>query len=230
MSKTPFDLSKGFIILPRDLFDHPTFRSSADLFLFIWLVVKASWEQRRIRFDGRSLELQRGDVAYPLSVISKETKTPKSTIGDRIKRFEKSGLIRTKGRTPWLILSICNYDLFQGEATEHRTRDRKQTGRSSDKQNKLENNFKESESGSQNENQLIIRLIDALSYDKQMELWLKYRSGAADHFGSDTWKLQTFSVLGPEGVLADAIDITRDPTVRSTNCNGTRISKSNGGS
>jgi hypothetical protein len=190
--KGPFDLSKGYIQVPRDVFGNPAFRSSADEFLFIWLVSKSAWKDRTLRVEGRPLALRRGQVAYPLSVLSKELKQAKSTIWDRIKRMENAGLLRTIRRTPWLVLSISNFDLFQGNQKRSRTDARKNTGRQPEQQNQLNKFSKESECSVKSEVQRAEALIGALPIPIQIDLWGRFRKGGTDHLESSAWKLRAY--------------------------------------
>lgn len=103
----------GFIRIPREYFEHPSL--SGDRFrAFFWLVQKACWKPKTFNVFGKKIELQKGQLCMSVRQIAEALEWSKSAT-DRFLANMKSGtLIETDSGTGKLVITICNYDLFQG--------------------------------------------------------------------------------------------------------------------
>ena len=143
----------GYVRIYRRLLDHPAFRNKSEAMAFACLILEAQWRRRTVRYKGRELELERGQVALSLRDFGREWGRERSWAARLIERLEKSELVvranrdrtETATETAPTVLSICNYDKYQAPEVVNETvveLFQRQDRDSTETQNKEENKGK----------------------------------------------------------------------------------------
>lgn len=85
--------------------------------LFIHLLLKANYSPK----NWRGIEIQAGQLVTSLSKLEQETGLSQKKIRNALKKLEKTGeLVTQKGRA-YTVITICNYESYQGDTTERGT-------------------------------------------------------------------------------------------------------------
>jgi hypothetical protein len=114
----PLDRSgpaNGYARIHRSLLDHPAFRSDAEAMAFAWLVLRAAWRPVRVRYKGRAIALQRGELAVSVRDLAAAMDRDRGWTERLLKRLKNERMIATASGTGVLVITICNYDLYQAE-------------------------------------------------------------------------------------------------------------------
>lgn len=59
----------GYVRLHRSLIGHPAFRNDAEAMAFAWMVARAAWKPSCVRYKGRAISLNRGQLAISVRFI-----------------------------------------------------------------------------------------------------------------------------------------------------------------
>ena len=105
----------GFVKLYRSLLGHPAFRNDAEAMAFAWMVIRASWKPTRVRYKDRAINLQRGQLAMSVRDMGAAMDRDKAWVERLWKRLKAETMIETVTEAGVSVVTICNYDVFQGE-------------------------------------------------------------------------------------------------------------------
>jgi len=105
----------GFVKLYRSLLGHPAFRNDAEAMAFAWMVIRASWKPARVRYKDRTINLQRGQLAMSVRDMGAAMDRDKAWVERLWKRLKAETMIETVTEAGVSVVTICNYDTFQGE-------------------------------------------------------------------------------------------------------------------
>jgi hypothetical protein len=109
----------GYVTFPRALLDDPVFAGNAErLGAWLWLIGKACWKPSRFAVPGTTLTLERGQVCVSRSQLAKAWGMSPSAVERFLTRLETGQLIGRatgQGRT---VVTIYNYDIYQGSGEE----------------------------------------------------------------------------------------------------------------
>lgn len=104
----------GYVLIYRKLFQNPIFRTDAEAMAFAWLVMKASWKDVKVRYKHKIIDLQRGQVAISSRDLAVRLERNKDWANRFFKRLSDCDMVRVTSETGVNIVTICNYDNFQG--------------------------------------------------------------------------------------------------------------------
>lgn len=107
----------GYIAISRDIWDHPDLAGDEPFTkreAFMWLIAEASWKERRVRRGRTVVDLERGQLAHSVRFIASAWGWSKSAGHRFLKNLEKRDMVRTVSGTDATIITICNYDKYQG--------------------------------------------------------------------------------------------------------------------
>ncbi len=106
--------------------DNPVFKgefSRGDA--WIWLIENASWKEQRVRIKGDTITLERGELSFSQRFMAEKWGWSKSRVDRFIADLRDEGMIETRAKIGATdghiagqgqsIISICNYDKYQGE-------------------------------------------------------------------------------------------------------------------
>ena len=105
----------GHIALHRKLLDNPIVCKDADhLAIWIWLLLKASWKESDVLFNGKRITLHPGDLP-PISrrTIARELNISDSKVQRVLKLFENEHQIEQRMNSQSRLISICSWDKYQ---------------------------------------------------------------------------------------------------------------------
>lgn len=122
----------GYIRLYRSLLGHPAFRNDGEAMVFAWMVLKASWRPSRVRYKGRPIALNRGQLAVSVRDLAEHHDRPKGWIERLLKRLRDETMCETHAETGVLVITICNYNEYQAEIELAETVGETETGQTQD--------------------------------------------------------------------------------------------------
>jgi len=123
-------IKKGYIKISRAILYHPSLqkkdRSFCEIGAFIWLLLEASFAERKFRINNQEITLKRGQLCCSLSYMAQAFNWHKSKVSRYLERLIYNGTITsetpigTPADTP-NILTICQYDDYQDTPYETST-------------------------------------------------------------------------------------------------------------
>lgn len=104
-------------MVSRRIWDHPDLAKSefSEREAFLWLVSEASWRPRRVRSGKAVVDLERGQLCASVRFMASAWMWSKSRVDRFLKRVQAVEMIRAESGTGQLIITVCNYDKFQGQ-------------------------------------------------------------------------------------------------------------------
>lgn len=108
----------NFIMIPRKMFDSGFFggESYSRREAFFDLVQMAEREKKTSIIGGRSITVQRGQIAVSIRSLSEKWKWSKDKVQKTLILYEEAGLIGRKTDGVISLLTLYNYDTYQCEA------------------------------------------------------------------------------------------------------------------
>ena len=110
---------EGFINLHRMLLDSMIFSSQTGLKIWVWLLLKASYRKRHVSLKvgkGETIvTIERGQLIFGRYKAEEELCIDGSAIYRWIKKLEENGMVLIQTNNQYSIITICNYDSYQGE-------------------------------------------------------------------------------------------------------------------
>lgn len=112
-------MSKGYVSIHRELFDHwvwkdkPFSRGQA----WIDLILMANHCDSKIMFDGRFVEVERGDIITSSVKLSERWGWSRNKVSLFLKNLESDQMVITKTDSKKTALTICNYSDWQDSQT-----------------------------------------------------------------------------------------------------------------
>lgn len=106
----------GYIALHRKLLDNPVVCKDADhLAIWVWLLLKASWKESDVFFNGERITLKPGDLP-PISrrTIAKDLNISDSKVQRVLKFFENEHQIEQRTNHQSRLISIVSWGKYQG--------------------------------------------------------------------------------------------------------------------
>lgn len=103
----------GFALFHRSLIGHPAFRNDAEGMAFAWMVLKASWRPSRVRYKGRAVALDRGQLSVSQRDMAAALDRDKAWVERLWKRLRDEAMITVAYEAGAAVITICNYDKYQ---------------------------------------------------------------------------------------------------------------------
>ena len=104
-----------FITLHRKIINSACFDDAELLKVWIWCLVRANHKDREIVHAGQVIKLKRGDFITGRFEATKELKITTMKFRGRIALLEQLGQITRKVTNKYTIISVVNYDYYQGK-------------------------------------------------------------------------------------------------------------------
>jgi len=112
-------MAEGYIKLYRSLLDNPFATDSDMAWLWCVLLLKANHKKRKVVFDGMVVELEAGQFITGRRKLAEETGIQESKIYRTLKLFETEHQIEQLANKRFTVISILNWDKFQGRYNEN---------------------------------------------------------------------------------------------------------------
>lgn len=103
----------GYARFHRSLIGHPAFRNDAEAMAFAYMVLRASWKPVRVRYKGKALSLNRGQLAMSVRDLAEAMDRDKGWVERLLKRLKSETMVETLSETGVLVITICNYEKYQ---------------------------------------------------------------------------------------------------------------------
>jgi len=135
-------MSEGWIKLHRKFEDWEWFNNSEMVHLFIYLLLNANHE------DGkwRGIDIKRGQILTGLHTLNEHTKISIQKLRTCLSKLEKTGEINKQTTNKYSIITIINYDSYQGYQQTNNNQPNKQlTNNQQTTNNKQEYNNEKNE-------------------------------------------------------------------------------------
>lgn len=105
----------GYVKMYRSLADHWLTDQPAKLGWWLLLILKASHKDIQVSTGSQIIDLKRGQIVASLSFLAALWKTNKTTADRFLDMLEKNGMVERYTKRKVTIITICNYDRYQGE-------------------------------------------------------------------------------------------------------------------
>lgn len=113
----------GVFAVDRGIFDHPLL-TTGEAFsrreAWLWMVAEAAWKPRKVNRNGTVFSLERGQFAHSVRFMAHAWGWSKSSVDRFLTRLKTGTMIETAGGTASLLVTICNYDVYQRVALPDR--------------------------------------------------------------------------------------------------------------
>lgn len=110
-------MTAGTFSVSRRIWSHPEFAPApfSEREAFLWLVSEASWKDRTARSGRVVVSLRRGQLCASVRFMAEAWQWSKSRVDRFLKRLENRDMLRTESGTGQLVITLCNYDEYQGQ-------------------------------------------------------------------------------------------------------------------
>jgi hypothetical protein len=113
----------GWIKLHRKLIDSELWQDSGLLHVFLYCVLKANHKQKYVKLKkgkgySRSVIVQRGQFIFGRLQAGKDMDMAPSTVWRRLQYLQKIGVVDIKSDSNKSIITVLNYNLYQGGEQE----------------------------------------------------------------------------------------------------------------
>jgi DNA-binding transcriptional regulator YhcF (GntR family) len=88
---------------------------------FAWMICRASWKPVRVRYKGKAISLNRGQLAISVRDLAEAMDRDKAWIERLFTRLKTETMIETHSETGVNIITICNYSQYQAETEVRET-------------------------------------------------------------------------------------------------------------
>lgn len=118
----------GYVKAYRERFKHPLFKSQKFCrgYAWDWLVSHAVYKDHEIEVKGKIVILNRGQLSYSIRYMADAWNWDKAAVSRLLTRFKTETMIETSTETGQIIITICNYEEYQGENVRTETEDETQ--------------------------------------------------------------------------------------------------------
>lgn len=105
----------GFFSVHRSIWesDHFSKEPFTEREAFMWMVSEAAWKATKTRIQGRRIELQRGQFSHAIRYMAEAWGWHRSRVDRFLRRLKTETVIETKRETKFVIVTVCNYDIYQ---------------------------------------------------------------------------------------------------------------------
>ncbi len=115
-------MAGGFLKSHRKMLDNPLFQGRVDwLGAWVWLFHKARWRSSKYNLGGKIITLERGQLVVSLAQLERAWGMSKKQIRLVLARLEIDTMIVTAKGTAGTVITICNYEEYQGETESEGT-------------------------------------------------------------------------------------------------------------
>jgi hypothetical protein len=113
----------GYINLERRALHHPVFYRKAycEFEAWVWLLNDASWKPRQRRIGRYVVDLDRGQLTASIRHLAVEWKWKPSKVVRFLAKLENETMIETRADDGISVITICNYNAYQGGNDSEKT-------------------------------------------------------------------------------------------------------------
>src|ERR1017187_10009564 len=105
--------SRGWVRVYRCLLDHPRFRDPDWVVVWLYLILNATFQPRRVNFDGKIVELRAGQLITGRHAIAKATGVDESKVRRILAVMKTDQQIDQQTGTKGSIITLRNWEMYQ---------------------------------------------------------------------------------------------------------------------
>ena len=113
----------GWIKVYREIENHWISKDLRKLGWWVYLIYSATYEDKKVLVGNRLIELKRGQQVVSLSSLEERFEVTRPTVVNFLRLLEEDGMVLRDTYQKVTILTICNYDDYQGLSTSKVTND-----------------------------------------------------------------------------------------------------------
>ena len=137
-------MADGYIKIYRKFMDTSIYFNSQAVHLFLHLLLKANYKDRKIIFNNQTVELKSGQFITGRKTLAEETSINESKIYRLLDVFSSEGLIEQQTNRQYSIVTILNWNEYQESEqrmnNERTTDEQRMNTDKKDKKEKKDNN------------------------------------------------------------------------------------------
>jgi len=114
---------EGFILLHRKILKSAVFYDSLTFQLWIYILLRANFEDKKIFFNGDYLDIKRGEFITSIKTILKDLKLPaknRQKIRSRLEVLNSTNKITTKATNKFTLIKVNKYNDYQLNGKEEK--------------------------------------------------------------------------------------------------------------
>jgi hypothetical protein len=115
---------RGYFLLYRGWRQSEVFKDEplTEREAWVWLIEEAAYKPRQRDIAGKTIGLQRGEIAASLTYLERAWKWSREKVRWFLSKLAKHGMVAVDKRVGITVILVCNYDHFQpGKAQNHPT-------------------------------------------------------------------------------------------------------------
>lgn len=105
---------EGWIKVHRKLLEWEWFGDSNVVHIFLYLLLTANQDDKR----WQGIEISRGQLITSINTIAKVTNLSLQQVRTALNKLEKSGEINKESNRLYTLLTVCNYEYYQGDVED----------------------------------------------------------------------------------------------------------------
>lgn len=105
----------------RSKWENPVFRNKMEAAIWAWMCDVAAWKPTRERFNGITVELERGQLVASIRSIAEDFGLGEQVTRTFLENIKKDGMVNTVTTHKATIITICNYDKYQSNENADNT-------------------------------------------------------------------------------------------------------------
>ncbi len=110
-------MAKGWITLNRKIQDHWIWKNHEYSYAWIDLLLSVNHDEKKILIDGKFLTINRGQKLTSIYKLSQRWGWNRKKTYNFLNVLERDNMIERKSTTKYTIVTIVNYDKFQGQGS-----------------------------------------------------------------------------------------------------------------
>ncbi len=133
-------MKRGYIKLHRCIMKSAVWQNEALLQLWIWCLLRACYEEKEAIVGNTFVQLETGQFVFGRKSAAIDLKCPESTVWKRMKALEKAGMLNIKSTNKFSIVTIENWEKYQGEELPEKPKRNKKVTRREQEGDTYKNN------------------------------------------------------------------------------------------
>lgn len=129
----------GWVPIPRSILDQQFFKDADTVHMYLYLHLKAAYKPTMDTFDGKPIELQKGQLITGRKQLANDLNMSESKVERVLKRLQIGRKVNTRNGLRMRLISII-YEVDENESERETDASRTRNGREADTFNNKKNN------------------------------------------------------------------------------------------
>ena len=105
----------GWILIHRSILKHWVWLSPLHTHRWLYILLNAAYEDRRIEFSNKSFILKRGQLLTTYRTLQAHWKTSSDVVSSFLKMLSYNKMIKVETTKDYTLITVVNYNLYQSE-------------------------------------------------------------------------------------------------------------------